>query len=49
VDIVFSGSNDENSRSRQENGPATANVRVLNVQRKENLRLEKQLSLKFYF
>jgi hypothetical protein len=36
VIIVFSCSNDENSRSRRENGPATANVRVLNLQRKEN-------------
>jgi hypothetical protein len=36
VVIVYSCSNDENSRSRERNGPAIANVRVLHVQRKEN-------------
>src|SRR6266446_5821087 len=36
VVIVYFYSNNENSRSRERNGPAIANVRVLNVQRKEN-------------
>jgi hypothetical protein len=40
VPIVFSCSNDENSRSRQADAPATANVRALNVQRKRKFRGE---------
>jgi hypothetical protein len=37
VVIVFSCSNDENSRSRQVDGPAPANVRALFLQRKKKL------------
>ena len=35
--IVFFYSNNENSRSRRQNGPAPANVRVLFLQRKKKL------------
>jgi hypothetical protein len=34
--IDFSCSNDENSRSASQDGPATVNVRARNVQCKEN-------------
>jgi hypothetical protein len=36
--IVLSYSNDENSRSRQRDGPASANVRARNLQRNKNLK-----------
>src|SRR5260370_41613950 len=37
--MVFSDWKNENSRSRRENGPATANVRGWNLERKKNLKI----------